>query len=494
MLEELLIHASAHETRVALVRQGMVQEVFIERAVTKGLVGNIYLGKVNRVLPGMQSAFIDIGLERAAFLHVADLWQARQLGARQEHRDEQRLSAIQIEKTLFLGQPLLVQVIKDPLGTKGARLSTQISIAGRLLVYLPQSKHIGISTRIDQDCDRERLRQRLQALVPAEERGGFIVRTSAEQAEDAALAIDIAYLRQRWQEILRLSQQLPATSLLYQELSLSERCLRDVVGESTASVRVDQPTELEHLTRFASAYTPGVEEKIRLYRDDRPIFDLYGIETEIERALARRVDLKSGGYLMIDQTEALTTIDVNTGGYVGGKNFDDTVFKTNMEAAHAIARQLRLRNLGGIIVIDFIDMHHEHHRDAVLHELRKALSADRTRSAVLGFTGLGLVEMTRKRTRESLAHILRESCPLCQGKGEVKTARSVCYEILREIRREASQFDPKGFRIIANPQVIDLFLDEESASLASLSEDIGKPVSLAVETNYGQEHYDIVLS
>jgi len=494
MLEELLIHASSHETRVALVRQGAVQEVFIERAVTRGLVGNIYLGKVNRVLPGMQSAFIDIGLERAAFLHVADLWQARQLGARQEQRDEQRLSAIQIEKTLFVGQPLLVQVIKDPLGTKGARLSTQISIAGRLLVYLPQSKHIGISTRIDQESDREGLRQRILNLMPAEERGGFIVRTSAEQADDEAPAIDIAYLRQRWQEILGLSQQLPASSLLYQELSLSERCLRDVVGESTASVRVDQPSELEHLSRFARAYMPGVEEKIRLYRGDRPIFDLYNIEAEIDRALARRVDLKSGGYLMIDQTEALTTVDVNTGGYVGGKNFDDTVFKTNMEAAHAIARQLRLRNLGGIIVIDFIDMHHEHHRETVLHELRKALASDRTRSSVLGFTGLGLVEMTRKRTRESLAHVLREACPMCEGKGEVKTARSVCYEILREIRREASQFDPKGFRIIANPQVIDLFLDEESATLACLSEDIGKPVSLAVEASYSQEHYDIVLS
>lgn len=494
MLEELLIHACHHETRAALVRQGMVQEVLIERAATRGLVGNIYLGRVNRVLPGMQSAFIDIGLERAAFLHIADLWQARQLGARQEQRDEQRLSAIQIEKTLFAGQPLLVQVIKDPLGTKGARLSTQISIAGRLLVFLPQSRHIGISTRIDQETDRQSLRHRLHALIPEEERGGFIVRTSAEQAEDEALSADITYLRQRWQEILRLSQQLPAGSLLYQELSLSERCLRDMVSESTASVRVDQSSELEHLCRFATAYMPAVVDKIKLYRGDRPIFDLYGIETEIERALARRVDLKSGGYLMIDQTEALTTVDVNTGGYVGGKNFDDTVFKTNMEAAHAIARQLRLRNLGGIIVIDFIDMNLGQHRDAVLQELRKALTADRTRSSVLGFTGLGLVEMTRKRTRESLAHVLRETCPLCQGAGEIKTARSICYEILREIRREAGQFDPQGFRIIANPQVIDLFLDEESASLASLSEDIGKPVSLAVEASYSQEHYDIVLN
>ncbi|NBO11686.1 MAG: ribonuclease G [Betaproteobacteria bacterium] len=494
MLEELLIQACGYETRVALVRQGMVQEVLIERAATRGLVGNIYLGKVNRVLPGMQSAFIDIGLERAAFLHVADLWQARQLGARQEQRDEQRLSAIHIEKTLFVGQPLLVQVIKDPLGTKGARLSTQISIAGRLLVYLPQSKHIGISSRIDQENEREGLRQRLQSLIPDEERGGFIVRTSAELAEDAALAIDIAYLRQRWQEILRLSQQLPASSLLYQELSLSERCLRDMVAEATASVRVDQASELEHLIRFARAYMPAVEAKIRMYRGDRPIFDLYGIEAEIERALARRVDLKSGGYLIIDQTEALTTIDINTGGYVGGKNFDDTVFKTNMEAAHTIARQLRLRNLGGIIVIDFIDMQHQHHREAVLQELRKALAADRTRSSVLGFTGLGLVEMTRKRTRESLAHVLREACPLCEGKGEVKTARSICYEILREIRREAGQFDPQGFRIIASPLVIDLFLDEESASLASLTEDIGKPLSLAVEASYSQEQYDIVLN
>ncbi|NDH43710.1 MAG: hypothetical protein EBX62_07725, partial [Betaproteobacteria bacterium] len=335
---------------------------------------------------------------------------------------------------------------------------------------------------------------RLQSLIPDEERGGFIVRTSAELAEDAALAIDIAYLRQRWQEILRLSQQLPASSLLYQELSLSERCLRDMVAEATASVRVDQASELEHLIRFARAYMPAVEAKIRMYRGDRPIFDLYGIEAEIERALARRVDLKSGGYLIIDQTEALTTIDINTGGYVGGKNFDDTVFKTNMEAAHTIARQLRLRNLGGIIVIDFIDMQHQHHREAVLQELRKALAADRTRSAVLGFTGLGLVEMTRKRTRESLAHVLREACPLCEGKGEVKTARSICYEILREIRREAGQFDPQGFRIIASPLVIDLFLDEESASLASLTEDIGKPLSLAVEASYSQEQYDIVLN
>ena len=493
MLEELLIHACSHETRVALVRQGAVQEVFIERAVTRGLVGNIYLGKVNRVLPGMQSAFIDIGLERAAFLHVADLWQARQLGARQEQRDEQRLSAIQIEKTLFVGQPLLVQVIKDPLGTKGARLSTQISIAGRLLVYLPQSKHIGISTRIDQESDREGLRQRILNLMPAEERGGFIVRTSAEQADDEALAIDIAYLRQRWQEILGLSQQLPASSLLYQELSLSERCLRDVVGESTASVRVDQPSELEHLSRFARAYMPGVEDKIRLYRGDRPIFDLYNIEAEIDRALARRVDLKSGGYLIIEQTEAMTTIDVNTGSYVTGRNFDDTIFKTNLEAAHAIARQLRLRNLGGIIILDFIDMENIEHRDAVLAELHKALARDRTKVTVSDFSALGLVEMTRKRTRESLAHILCEPCPACQGKGQVKTARTICYEILRELLREAKQFNPREFRILASQVVIDLFLEEESQHLTMLGDFIGKPISLQVETAFHQEQYDIIL-
>jgi ribonuclease G len=489
MTEDILVNHSAHETRIAVIQQGAVQELHIERATTRGLVGNVYLGKVSRVLPGMQSAFVDIGLERAAFLHVADLWQSRGGPA----GGNQHAHPMPIEKVLFEGQPLLVQVIKDPLGTKGARLSSQISIAGRLLVYLPQDPHIGVSQRIGDEAGRAALRQRLQRLMPEGERGGFIIRTSAEEASDEELAADIAYLRKRWRQILDGSQQLPAASLLYQELSLTQRMLRDIAGETTTSILIDSREEIESLKAFAQVYMPAVMGKMRLYASERPLFELHGVEGEIVKALARRVDLKSGGYLIIDQTEALTTIDVNTGGYIGGRSFDDTIFRTNLEAAHAIARQLRVRNLGGIIIVDFIDMGSSEHRDAVLAELRKALARDRTKTSVNGFTALGLVEMTRKRTRESLAHVLCEPCPTCAGRGEIKTARTVCYEILREIQREAKQFDPKEFRILASQDVIDLFLEEEAQPLAALGDHIGKQIALQVESLYSQEQYDIIL-
>ena len=485
MTEEILVNHTAHETRIAVVMQGVVQELHLERVSTRGLVGNVYLGKVSRVLPGMQSAFIDIGLERAAFLHVADLWQSRAHGAGSH--------TMPIEKVLFEGQPLLVQVIKDPLGTKGARLSTQISIAGRLLVYLPQDPHIGVSQRIGDDAGRAQLRARLQKILPGDERGGFIIRTSAEDATDPEFESDVAYLRKRWRQILDDSQLKPAPSLLYQELSLSQRMLRDVAGEQTTRIQIDSTDEHARLVEFASVYVPGMVPRLRTYAGERPLFELFGVEGEIERALSRRVDLKSGGYLIIDQTEALTTIDVNTGGYIGGRNFDDTIFKTNLEAAQSIARQLRLRNLGGIIIVDFIDMNSGEHRDAVLLELRKALARDRTRTSVNGFTALGLVELTRKRTRESLAHVLCEPCAVCAGKGAVKTPRTVCYEILREIQREARQFNPKEFRILASQQVIDLFLEEVAQPLAALGDTIGKRISLQVETVYAQEQYDIVL-
>jgi ribonuclease G len=306
------------------------------------------------------------------------------------------------------------------------------------------------------------------------------------------------YLRKRWTQIRDASRQVPAPSLLYQELSLAQRVLRDVVNEQTQTVQIDSRENFVALQAFATQYVPKVTAKLAHYSGERPLFDLHQIDDEIEKALARRVELKSGGYLIIDQTEAMTTIDVNTGGFVGTRNFDDTIFKTNLEAAQTIARQLRLRNLGGIIVVDFIDMMNIDHRDAVLAEFRKALARDRTRLTVSGFTQLGLVEMTRKRTRESLAHILCEPCPVCNGRGEVKTARTVCYEILREILREARQFGQDGttvreFRILGSQQVVDMFLEEESQSLAMLSDFIGKPVSMQVETLYHQEQYDIVL-
>jgi len=467
-----------------------VQELHVERTLERGLVGNVYLGKVARVLPGMQSAFIDIGLERAAFLHVADVWHPPAEG---ESLSASRVSQpqIPIEKQVFEGQSLMVQVIKDPIGTKGARLSTQISIAGRLLVFLPQDDHIGVSQKIP-TAQREELRSRMQALA-GKEGGGFILRTNGEDASDTELGEDIAYLRKAWARIKDAAVRLAPQSLLHQDLSLLQRVLRDMVGEGTQTIRVDSREQFEVLKAFGAEFMPAAADKLQHYKGERPIFDLYSIDEEIAKALGRRVELKSGGYLIVDQTEALTTVDVNTGGFVGARNFDDTIFKTNLEAAQAIARQLRLRNLGGIIIVDFIDMAREDHREAVLAEFRKQLGRDRVKTMAGGFSHLGLVEMTRKRTRESLAHMLCEPCPTCEGKGIVKTPRSVAYDILREILREARQFTPREFRVVASPKVIEILLDEESQHLAGLSEFIGKPVSLQSETSMGQEQYDIVL-
>ncbi len=482
---DILINWSPQETRVAMVENGAVQELHIERALERGLVGNVYLGKVARVLPGMQSAFVDVGLERAAFLHVADLHTSN--GARTEGAP-----LVPIERQVFEGQTLLVQVIKDPIGTKGARLSTQISIAGRMLVFLPQDTHIGISQKIGSPEAREQLRTRMQALV-GDGGGGFILRTNAEDASDEELSDDIAYLRKAWSTIREAATTRSAGTLLHQDLNLAERVLRDLTNDGTQTIRIDAKLQFDALQAFGATYSPGAVGKLEHYKGERPIFDLFNIEEDIQRALARRVDLKSGGYLIIDQTEALTTIDVNTGGFVGARNFDDTIFKTNLEAALAIGRQLRLRNLGGIIIVDFIDMTRDEHRGAVLAEFRKQLARDRTKTTVSGFTQLGLVEMTRKRTRESLAHMLCEACPTCEGRGQVKTARSVCYDILREILREARQFNPKEFRVIASPAVVEMLLDEESAHLAGLSEFIGKPISLSAESAMNPEQYDIVL-
>ena len=493
-MQDILINWTPQETRVAVVENGAVQELHIERTLERGLVGNIYAGRVARVLPGMQSAFIDIGLERAAFLHVADVHVAGAPG-RSDHGPGS-LPPTPIERLVFEGQTLTVQVIKDPIGTKGARLSTQISIAGRLLVFLPQDDHIGISQKIGSHELREQLRTRMNALVVMPDgsaTGGFILRTNAEDASDAELAEDINYLRTTWASIRERNFKAAPGSLLHQDLSLVQRVLRDLSNDATQSVRIDSKLQHEALLGFGQTFTPRSVHKLALYQGERPIFDLFNIDEDIARALARRVDLKSGGYLIIDQTEALTTVDVNTGGYVGARNFDDTIFKTNLEATQAIARQLRLRNLGGIIIIDFIDMTREDHQAAVLGELRKQLARDRTKVTISGFTQLGLIEMTRKRTRESLAHMLCEPCPTCQGKGQVKTARSVCYDILREILREARQFNPKEFRVIAAPGVIEMLLDEENTHLAALSDFIGKPISLQAEATGSPEAYDIVL-
>jgi ribonuclease G len=482
MNEQILINVTPQETRVAVMQLGSAQELHVERVGSRGLVGNIYLGRVCRVLPGMQSAFVEIGLSRAAFLHIGDIWLPK------DGTDQRP-----IEKQLSEGQTLLVQVIKDPIGSKGARLSTQISMAGRLLVYLPQENHIGISQRIEDETDREALRGRLQHLLPAQDCGGFIIRTMAETATETELAEDINYLSTLWRGINQAALTAAPQTLLYQDLNLALRVLRDFVNDDTEQILVDSRETFQAMREFANLYTRKALSILEHYTGERPLFDLYGVEDEIQRALGKRVDLKSGGYVIIDQTEALTTIDVNTGGFVNGRTFDDTIFRTNLESAQAIARQLRLRNLGGIIIIDFIDMDTEEHKSAVLAEFKKALVRDRTRMTVNGFTALGLVEMTRKRTRESLAHVLCEPCPTCQGRGQLKTAQTVCYEILREILRAARQFEAKEYRILAAQKVIDLFLDEESQSLTMLGDFIGKPISLQVESAYTQEMYDVIL-
>ena len=490
MQENILINWSPQETRVAIVDGGALQELHVERTLERGLVGNVYLGKVKRVLPGMQSVFIDIGLERAAFLHVADVWHPPVEGETISTAHN-AAPQIPIEKQVFEGQSLVVQVTKDPIGSKGARLSTQISLAGQLLVFLPQDDHIGVSQKIPM-AQRQELRQRLQTLV-GDQGGGFILRTNAEDASEDELADDVAYLRKAWQRVREVSVQLPVTSLLHQDLNLMQRVMRDMASEKTQNILIDSLEQFGILNAFGQEFMPKAVQKLQHYLGDGPIFDLYSIDEEIAKSLGRRVELKSGGYLIVEQTEALTTVDVNTGGYVGVRNFDDTIFKTNLEAAHAIARQLRVRNLGGIIVVDFIDMEREDHRLEVLAEMRRQLARDRVKTMCGGFSQLGLVEMTRKRSRESLAHTLCEPCPQCKGRGMVKTARSVAYDIFRGILREARQFNPKEFRVVASPKVIDLLLDEESLHLAGLSEFIGKPVSLCSESAMGQEQYDIVL-
>lgn len=476
MSEEILINVTPQETRVAVVENGVLQEVHIERATQRGLVGNIYKGRVSRFLPGMQAAFIDIGLDRAAFLQTAEM-KVAEGGA---------------PAALVEGQDIVVQVVKDPIGSKGARLTTQISLPARYVVYMPGSDHIGISQKIDNEEERERLRAAVRAAM-GEEPGGLILRTMAEQVSEEELKRDIRYLRKLW---LRLSERLAQSEsrgLMHEDFSLALRAMRDLVRDNVETVRIDSRETYYKAFEFASEFVPEVAPRIEYYPGERPIFDLYSVEDEIKRALEARVTLKSGGYLVIDQTEAMTTIDVNTGTYVGRRNLEETLFKTNLEAAHAIARQLRLRNLGGMIIVDFIDMADPEHKRQVLRALERALAHDRVKVSVADMSSLGLVEITRKRTRESLEHVLCEPCPTCKGRGMLKTTETVSYEIFREILREARQFGTDQYLVVASQAVVDRLLDDQAQSLANLQEFIGKPIHLQVEPLYNQEEFDVVL-
>jgi ribonuclease G len=481
MSEEILINVTPQETRVAVVENGVLQEVHIERARSRGVVGNIYKGRVARILPGMQAAFVDIGTERAAFLHAQEMLPGSNGG---EARISERLRE---------GEQIVVQVMKDPLGTKGARLTMQLTLAARYLVALPYSRHIGISQKIGDDAERERLRSLVRNVMGEDEAGGYILRTVAETVTEAEIAKDIRYLKKLWGACQERIQASPPGELIHEELPLALRAMRDLVRDEVEKVRIDSREFFGKAREFAHEFIPEVYERIEHYPGERPIFDLYSVEDEIQKALARKVPLKSGGHLIFDQTEAMTTIDVNTGTYVGKHNQEETLFKTNLEAAQSIARQLRLRNLGGIILVDFIDMDDTEHKRQVLRALDKALARDRGKVHCSEMSPLGLVELTRKRTRESLEHVLCQPCPVCQGRGVLKTPQTVCYEIFREILREARQFGAAEYMVVAAQSVVDLLMDEEATSLLGLQEFIRRPIQLKVEPTYHQEQYDVVL-
>ena len=487
MSAELLINVTPSESRVALIENGILQEIHVERHTKKGLVGNMYRGKVSRVLPGMQAAFVDIGLEKAAFLHASDIVFHNELVG------EVMASHIQkqdIRELVREGQEIVVQVVKDPIGTKGARLTTDITIPSRYLVFMPSVTHVGVSQRIEDEAERERLKALMQEFC--DEDGGFILRTAAEGVSKTELSQDAAFLRRLWNKIQQRMKK-KKSNVLYEDLPLARRVLRDFVGTELDRIRIDSNLSYQELVDFTKEYVPELSNKLDYYRGERPIFDLYDVENEVQRALERRVDLKSGGYLIIDQTEAMTTIDINTGAFVGHRNLEETIFNTNIEATLAIARQLRLRNLGGMILIDFIDMMEQDHKRRVLHSLEVATSKDRAKINIHGFTSLGLIEMTRKRTRESLEHVLCGDCPVCKGRGTVKTIETICFEIMREIVRVNRAYAADMFVVYASPNVVEALLGEESHMLAELEMFVTKQIKVQTEPLYNQDKYDVVM-
>jgi ribonuclease G len=488
MSTEILINASLHEARAAVVENGVLQEVFLERASRRGIISNIYKGLVSRVLPGMQAAFIEIGLERTAFLHASDICDPRHADTGIEPPRTENIRALVSE-----GNEILVQVVKDPLGTKGARLTTYITVPSRYLVYMPQSRGVGVSARIEDAAERERLRSAVQAGVDESENAGYIVRTAAEDAPAEALLADMQYLRKLWQFVWHKGLRTDPGNLVHADLPLHLRILRDLLRPDVDRVLIDQATAYREMLEFAAAFMPDALSRLELYSEARPLFELHHVEEEIQKALDRKVSLKSGGYVIIDQTEAMTTVDVNTGAFVGHRNLEETIFRTNLEAAVTIARQLRLRNLGGIIIIDFIDMEEPEHRRQVIQALEKALSDDHVKTHISSVSPLGLVEMTRKRTRESLEHLLCQACPTCEGRGFVKTAETVCYEVFREIVRQSRQFECQQLMVLAHQDVIERLLDEESAALGELELITGKPIRLQAEALYTVDQYDVVL-
>lgn len=495
MVNELIINVKPWETRVAFIEDRVLSELFIERAKDRGIIGNIYKGRVVKVLPGMQAAFVDIGLEKAAFLYVSDAYGAMEMFEEMgfswiEMSPSSSTPPFPIEEILSEGQEIVVQVSKEPLGTKGTRITSHITLPGRYLVLMPMVDHVGVSRKIKDEKERRRLKEIVQSMKPPS--SGFIVRTASEGAEAEEIRNDMEFLLQLWRNIQRKKDNVTAPCLLYSDLTLILRVLRDMLSPQIHRIVVDSREEYENILSFISTYMPKQKYEVVLYEEKEPIFDAYGIEMEIDKLLQRKVWLKSGGYIVIDMSEALVAIDVNTGKYVGKRNVADTILKTNLEAAKEIAYQLRVRNIGGIIIIDFIDMEREGDREKVIQALEEALKKDRQKTTIFKISELGLVEMTRKRTRENISRILGESCPYCEGSGMVKSKTTVCYDIFREIERTASHLGGNNILVEANPDVADMLYEEERSGVEELERKLKKKIVIKGKTGFHQEQFNII--
>ncbi len=504
MSTDLIINVTDYETRVALIENGTVSEMYIERSGERSIAGNIYRGRVVRVLPGMQAAFVDIGLDKAAFLYVSDVYEnlddiEKMMTNNQEGGDEEELRRepaegawlmdTHIEDRLQEGQQVLVQVAKEPLGSKGARITSHISIPGRHLVLMPTMDHVGISRRIEDENERFRLRELLLQIKPANY--GFIARTAAEGVDSDKIKAEMDFILRLWQNIQKNNDHTQVPSLLYQELDIILRAVRDLFTQEVDTLIVDSEEEYEKILKFVDTFMPSLKAAVKLYEGSEPICDAYGIEMELQRALGKKVWLKSGGYIVIEMTEALTAIDVNTGRYVGKRNLEETILKTNLEAVKEIAYQLRLRNIGGIIIIDFIDMEKEANREKVFNRLNDALRKDKSKTNITKISELGLIEMTRKRTKESINRVLREPCFYCDGEGYLKSTVTMCYEIFREIERDHETLCGRSVMVTAHPEVAHLLYDEERHGLEALEKTLQARITVKADQNLHLEQYDI---
>ncbi|NOZ68369.1 MAG: Rne/Rng family ribonuclease [Deferribacteres bacterium] len=490
MAGKIIINVTPEQTRVALLESNtQLSELYIERKKDASLVGNVYKGKVVKILPGMQSAFVDIGLEKAAFLHAADVLSGFDYSIFGEDLEESVPINLPIEDMLQEGEDVFVQVSKDSIGSKGARVTSYITLPGRYLVLMPGVEHIGVSRKILDEAERTRLKDLISDLKP--KNFGFIIRTASEGCTEEDLKKDIDYLMLLWDNIQKKKERVHAPHLLYSDLDIALRSVRDLLSHEIEKLIIDSKQEYNKLVEFVNTYFPKLASKIEFYEGTEPIFDAYGIELEIPKALGKRVWLKSGGNIIIDQTEALTSIDVNTGKFVGKASLEDTIFKTNMEAVKEIAYQIRLRNLGGIIIIDFIDMEKEENRQKLFSVFQEAMSKDRAKCTILEVSELGLIQMTRKRVRESLERVLCEPCPYCDGKGFVKSPATVCYEIFMELRRIAQTKKNCKIMITANSQVADLIYDDEREGIEAIERENGFKIIVKADKSFHQEYYEV---